>query len=101
MEPWVTHALLLSGTFACATVVSTYRGFATLQGWAVGRWAYAEGDSWINIYACLSLIGAPLIGLIIGPWWLVVVVPVAGHCAAFLATNLLRSHIQPILYEVV
>lgn len=95
VEPWVQRALLLSGTFACAAVVFAYRDYAIQKGWAVGAWAFSD-TSWIKVLAAVTMIGAPILGLIEGPWWLLLIVPVGGFFAGLIAANLLRSLVQPI-----
>jgi hypothetical protein len=87
--------LLLSGTFACSAVVFAYRDYALQKGWLVGRWAFSD-TSWIKVLAAVTMIGTPLLGLLAGPWWLVLVVPVSGFFVGLIATNLLRSFVQPI-----
>lgn len=95
VEPWLQRALVLSGTFACAAVVFAYRDYAIQKGWAVGSWAFSD-TSWIKILAAVTMIGAPILGLIEGPWWLLLVVPIAGFFTGLVATNLLKSLVQPI-----
>jgi hypothetical protein len=95
METWVTNALVLAGTFSCACIILAYRDYALWNRWPIGRWDLSD-NSWVKFLAFVLMFGRPLIGLFIGPWWLVFVVPVIGFFVALVATNLLKNLIQPV-----
>ncbi len=95
VEPWVQGTLLLSGTFACASVVFAYRDYALQKGWPAGSWALLD-TPWVKVLAAIAMLGAPVLGLVEGNWWLALVVPVGGFFVGLLAMNLLRSLVQPI-----
>ena len=95
MEPWIGKALLLTATFACAMVVLAYRDYALQRGWPVGDWVW-HNISWDKILAAVTIVSFPLLGLLSGPWWLVLLVPVAGFFMALVATDILRGRIQPL-----
>ena len=95
VEPWVQGTLLLSGTFACAAVVFAYRDYALQKGWPAGSWALLD-TPWVKVLAAIAMLGAPVLGLVEGNWWLALVVPVGGFFVGLLAMNLLRSLVQPI-----
>ncbi len=84
---------LLILTFGLAFTISAYEGYADAKGWPVGT-MYRDRTSFLSILAFLAEFGAPIVALVVLPWWMAIVVVVGGFFTGLLLVRTLRSRSQ-------
>ena len=93
MESPELKIALLAATFAFSFIILAYEDYADHRGWPVGEWLRSK-TSLIRIWGVMGLLAAPVAALFIFPLWTVIIVPLAGFFSGYVATRLLKTHIQ-------
>lgn len=87
--------LALVAIFAFAMIIVTYGSIAIERGWAVGGW-FSSPPALLLIVGWLSVLGALVASVWVGPWWRVLATIGLGFTACSIAVPLLRSLVQPL-----
>lgn len=90
-----TATVLLVLEFAFALIIVSYPFYARPKGWPVGQ-LINEPGVWLYSFVLVGLLGSPIFGLLVGPWWLVLLVPSVGWLSALVLTEMLRWHVQMV-----
>lgn len=89
---WV-EIVILCAPCGAGWLTIAYAGYANVRGWSVGAW-FAADFSWLQGLAYLALIGAPVIALIRGAWWVPVVVLLVGNVLVRVVLPVFRAQSQ-------
>lgn len=87
--------IILILTFGFAVIVLAYPGYADAHGWPAGEW-FRSDTSFLKVLAGLAIPAAPIVSLIVLPWWHTLIVVIGGVAFGLLATRILRSNVQVV-----
>ena len=86
---------ILAMTFGFALTIVAYEDFAEYKGWTVGE-AYRDRASLVVLFSYFGLLGAPIITLIVFPWWTIIIALIGGLFFGLLVTETLKARVQVV-----